>query len=137
MRLVEVIKGSVTSDQSVNSAIDFVGSIGKNPILVNDSPGFLVNRLLFPMINEAINALMEGVACKEDIDASMRLGANHPMGPLELADLIGLDTCLEVLENLFEKFEDTKFLPSPLLKSMVEKGCLGKKTGKGFYSYTN
>ena len=90
MKLVEVVKGNMTSNQSINNAIDFASSIGKKPILVNDSPGFIVNRLLFPMINEAINALMEGVACKEDIDASMRLGANHPMGPLELADLIGL-----------------------------------------------
>ncbi len=136
MKLVEVIKGRFSSAQSVDRAIGFINSLGKNPILINDSPGFLVNRLLFPMINEAIAALTENIASKEAIDASMKFGANHPMGPLELADLIGLDTCLEVLENLHKMLGDSKFMPSPLLRAKVEKGDLGRKTGQGFYSYS-
>ncbi len=135
IKLVEIAKGRVTSPENVNVIIDFVKNLKQIPIVTNDSPGFLVNRMLIPMINEAISMLEEGVASKEDIDSSMKLGAKHPMGPLELADLIGLDVCLSIMESLFERFNNPKYRPSPLMLKMVQKKYLGRKTKKGFYKY--
>jgi 3-hydroxybutyryl-CoA dehydrogenase len=134
MRLVEVVKACNTSKDTAESLISFVNKIGKYPILLDDSPGFLVNRMLIPMINEAAYVLMEGVARKEEIDASMKLGANHPMGPLELADLIGLDVCLQIMENLYAT-GDQKHKPCPLFGNMIKAGYLGRKSMKGFYDY--
>ncbi len=135
MTLVEVIKGISTSDETVEEIVSFSLAIGKTPVVVSDSPGFVANRLLMPMINEAVFVLSEGIASREDIDTVMKLGANHPMGPLELADLIGLDTCLHVMEALHSGLGEDKYRPAPMLRRMVEGGLLGRKTGKGFYEY--
>lgn len=135
MQLVEVIKGVKTSDETFAAVDDLAKKMGKTPVLVNDYPGFVANRVLQPMINEACYCLMEGVATPEAIDTVMKLGANHPMGPLALADLIGLDVCLAILEVLYTGFSDSKYRPCPLLKKMVAAGHLGRKTGQGFYKY--
>ena len=135
MPVVEVIRGAATSDATVQAALGLVERIGKTPVRVADSAGFALNRLLIPMINEAAFLLMEGVAERDDIDAVMRLGANHPMGPLALADLIGLDTCLAIMEVLHRELGDDKYRPCPLLRRMVAAGYLGRKSGRGFYSY--
>ena len=135
MRLVEIIKGLQTSPGTFDLTMDLARRLGKEPVPANDYPGFIANRVLMPMINEAVYALMEGVGKAEDIDAIMRMGANHPMGPLALADLIGLDTCLEVMKVMQEGFGDPKYRPCPLLRKYVEAGFLGKKTGRGFYTY--
>lgn len=135
MKLVEVVRGLRTADETIEGAVRFAQRLGKTPVVVKDSPGFVSNRVLMPMINEAINALMEGVASAEEIDTVMRLGANHPMGPLELADLIGLDIVLQILEVLHHDFGDPKYRPCPLLRQMVAAGKLGRKSGEGFYRY--
>lgn len=135
MKLVEIISGQRTSDETRQVTRALVEKLGKTPVAVSDYPGFVSNRLLMPMINEAVYCLMEGVASAEDIDTVMRLGMNHPMGPLALADLIGLDTCLYIMEVLYEGFGDSKYRPCPLLRRMVEAGYLGRKTGRGFYMY--
>jgi 3-hydroxybutyryl-CoA dehydrogenase len=135
MALVEVIRGIATSDETYREVEALAKRMGKTPIEVNDSPGFISNRVLMPMINEAIFALYEGVATPEAIDGVMRLGMNHPMGPLTLADFIGLDVCLAILRVLEEGFGDPKYRPCPLLVKMVDAGWLGKKSGKGFYTY--
>ena len=135
MALVEVIRGLQTSDQTHLAIIDMAKRIGKEPITVKNSPGFVVNRILLPMINEAFFVLSEGLASPEDIDAGMKLGCNQPIGPLALADLIGLDTCLAVLEVYFENFSDSKYRPCPLLREMVAAGYLGRKAGRGVYAY--
>lgn len=136
MRLVEIIRGLQTSEEVYQSIESLTKSLQKVPIEVNDFPGFISNRVLMPMINEAIYALYEGVATKEAIDEVMKLGMNHPMGPLTLADFIGLDTCLYIMETLHEGFSDDKYRPCPLLRKYVKAGWLGKKTGKGFYEYS-
>jgi 3-hydroxybutyryl-CoA dehydrogenase len=135
MKLVEVVRGMATSDETYNAVMELAAKLGKTPVGVNDYPGFVANRLLMPMINEACYALMEGVATKESIDTVMKLGMAHPMGPLTLADLIGLDVCLAIMEVLYEGFADSKYRPCPLLKNMVKAGYLGRKTGRGFYEY--
>jgi len=135
MALVEIIRALQTSDETYQSVFELTGRMGKTPVTVKDSPGFVVNRMLVPMINEAVFVLAEGVASADDIDAAMRSGANHPMGPLALADLIGLDICLSVMEVLFTEFADSKYRPCPLLKKMVDAGYLGRKSGRGFFSY--
>ena len=135
MALVEVIRALQTSDKTYNAIETLANSLGKTPVSVKDSPGFVVNRMLVPMINEAVFILYEGLAQAEDIDAAMKLGAAHPMGPLALADMIGLDVCLWVMNVLHEEFGDSKFRPCPLLKQMVDAGYLGRKTGRGFYQY--
>ncbi len=135
MELVEVIRGLRTDDATTRSVMDLARTLGKTPVEVNDFPGFVSNRILAPMINEAVFALMEGVAEAEAIDTVMRLGMNHPMGPLALADLVGLDTCLSVLEVLHRELGDDRYRPCPLLRQYVAAGWLGRKTGRGFYPY--
>ncbi len=136
MKLVELIRGFLTSDDTFAAARFFVEKIGKVPIEVKEAPGFAVNRILCPMINEAIFVFAEGVASAEDIDRAMVLGANHPIGPLALADMVGLDTLLLVLEGLHQELGEDKYRPTPLLRKMVRAGYLGRKSGKGFYDYT-
>lgn len=135
MKLVEVIKGQMTSEETCKTIIDLATAIGKTPVMVEEAPGFVVNRILIPMINEAVGIYAEGVASVEDIDSAMKLGANHPMGPLALGDLIGLDVCLAIMEVLYTEFADSKYRPHPLLKKMVRAGQLGRKSGQGFYKY--
>lgn len=135
MTLIEVIRGLATSDETFATTMALCERLGKKPVSVNDSPGFVANRVLLPMINEAIFTVMEGVASPEAVDTVMKLGTNHPMGPLELADLIGLDVCLDILEVLYKGFGDPKYRAAPLLRKMVAAGWLGRKSGRGFYSY--
>lgn len=135
MRLVEVIRGIATSDETCSTTRELVLAMGKTAIEVNDSPGFVSNRVLMPMINEAIFSLYEGVGSAEAIDQIMKLGMNHPMGPLQLADFIGLDVCLAIMNVLYDGFNDSKYRPCPLLRKYVDAGWLGRKSGKGFYEY--
>ncbi|WP_462270741.1 3-hydroxybutyryl-CoA dehydrogenase [Desulfobacter sp.] len=135
MKLVEVIKGIATSEETFKLTWDLSEKFGKVPAEANDYPGFISNRILMPMINEAVFCLYQSVGKKEDIDTVMKLGMAHPMGPLTLADLIGLDTCLAIMETLYDGFKDSKYRPCPLLRKYVEAGWLGRKTGKGFYDY--
>ncbi len=135
MKLVEVIKGLPTSEETFNLTWELSKKFGKTPAEANDFPGFIANRILMPMINEAVFCLYQSVGKAEDIDTVMKLGMNHPMGPLALADLIGLDTCLAIMETLYDGFKDSKYRPCPLLRKYVEAGWLGRKVGKGFYDY--
>ncbi|MFN3265567.1 MAG: 3-hydroxyacyl-CoA dehydrogenase family protein [Deinococcales bacterium] len=135
MALVEVIRGHLTSEETTAFVLDTAQKMGKTPVQCNDFPGFVSNRILLPMLNEAIQCVMEGVATPESIDQIMKLGMNHPMGPLTLADFIGLDTCLAIMEVLHQGLGDDKYRPSPLLRKMVQAGLLGRKSGRGFYSY--
>jgi 3-hydroxybutyryl-CoA dehydrogenase len=135
MKLVEVIPGLATSDDTFKITWDLASKFGKTPVKANDYPAFIANRILMPMINEAIYCLYHDVGTREDIDTVMKLGMNHPMGPLALADLIGLDTCLAIMETLYNSFSDSKYRPCPLLRKYVEAGWLGRKTGRGFYEY--
>ncbi len=135
MKLVELVKSIATSEGTFDTIRELTETIGKTPVAVNDYPGFISNRVLMPMINEAVYCLYEGVAAKEDIDTVMKLGMAHPMGPLTLADFIGLDVCLDIMNVLYEGFADSKYRPCPLLAKMVQAGYLGRKAGKGFYDY--
>ena len=135
MKLVEIVRGLETADETYKAVHELAERLGKEPVEVMDFPGFVSNRILMPMINEAVYCVMEGVAGPEEVDAVMKLGMNHPMGPLALADLIGLDTCLHIMEVLHEGFGDTKYRPCPLLRRYVAAGRLGRKSGKGFYEY--
>ena len=136
MKLIEIIRGVETSDDTFKTTWDLALKFGKTPVEANDYPGFIANRILMPMINEAIYCLYHGVGTREDIDTVMKLGMNHPMGPLSLADLIGLDTCLAIMDTLYDGFKDSKYRACPLLRKYVEAGWLGRKTGRGFYNYT-
>ena len=136
MKLVEVVRGVHTSEETLEFCMGFVRSLDKEPIICEDSPGFIVNRLLIPMINEACCLLECGVAVKEDIDWAMKFGANHPIGPLKLADLIGIDVCLAIMESIHVQTGDQKYRPSPLMRKMVDAGQMGRKTKKGFYEYS-
>ncbi len=136
LKLVEVIRGQQTSDETYNTVFDMAKKLGKTPVCVEEAPGFVVNRILIPMINEAVGIFAEGVASKEEIDEAMKLGANHPIGPLALGDLVGLDVCLSIMEVLYQEFADSKYRPHPLLRKMVRANQLGRKTGKGFFDYT-
>ena len=136
MKLVEVITGIATSAETRDTVIEITKKICKSPVEVKEAPGFVVNRILIPMINEAVGILAENVATAEDIDTAMKLGANHPMGPLALADLIGNDVCLAIMEILYTEFGDSKYRPNPMLRKMVRAGFLGRKTGRGFYNYS-
>ncbi len=135
MKLVEIIKSLTTSKQTVKKAEEFTLSLGKDPVVTKDRPGFIVNRILLPMLNEAVFALEEGMGTAQDIDKAMKLGTNHPMGPLELIDLIGLDVILDILDVLFEEFKDSKYRAAPFLRQMVRAGHLGSKSGIGFHDY--
>lgn len=135
MKLVEVIRGAITSDETFNVVKELAESLGKTPVEIKEAPGFVVNRILIPMINEAAFILMEGISSAEDIDQAMKLGANHPIGPLALADLIGLDVCLSIMETLYTEFGDPKYRACPLLRKMVRANQLGRKTGQGFFTY--
>ena len=136
MKLVEIINGLLTSEETNKAVTDLAAELGKSPVQVKEAPGFVVNRILIPEINEAIEILNEGIATAEDIDTAMKLGCNHPMGPLALGDLIGLDVCLAIMNTLYTEFGDSKYRPSILLKKMVRAGKLGMKTGAGFYDYS-
>jgi 3-hydroxybutyryl-CoA dehydrogenase len=136
IKLVEIIKGLATSDETRDAILKLTADLGKTPVEVSEAPGFVVNRILVPMINEAIGILADGVAKAEDIDEAMKLGANHPMGPLALGDLIGLDVCLAIMEVLYSEFGDSKYRPHPLLRKMVRAGKLGRKSGAGFFDYS-
>jgi 3-hydroxybutyryl-CoA dehydrogenase len=135
MKLVEVIPGLATSEETLKVTWTLAEQLGKTPAKASDYPGFIANRILLPMLNEAVYCLYHGVGTREDIDMVMKLGMNHPMGPLALADLIGLDTCLAIMETLYDGFKDSKYRPCPLLRKYVEAGWLGRKTGRGFYEY--
>jgi len=135
MKLVEIVNSLATSSSTTDIAHNFVLSLDKEPVITKDRPGFIVNRILFPMINEAIFVLDEGLGTAEEIDKAMKLGTNHPIGPLALADLVGLDVSLDVLDVLHNEFKDSKYRPAPLLRQMVRAGFLGRKSGKGFFDY--
>src|SRR5262249_45060723 len=137
MKLVEVVPGLQTATETITVAEALSASMGKAAVRVNDAPGFVSNRVLMPMINEAVYAVMEGVATPEAVDSVMKLGMNHPMGPLELADFIGLDVCLDIMRVLHEGFHDSKYRPCPLLEKMVNAGWLGRKSGRGFYRHAD
>ena len=135
MKLVEIIKGLATSEETKETILELTAALGKTPVEVAEAPGFVVNRVLIPLVNEGIGIYADGVADVEGVDTAMKLGANHPMGPLELGDLIGLDVCLAIMNTLYTEFGDSKYRPHPLLKKMVRAGKLGRKTGEGFYNY--
>ena len=135
MTLVEIVRGLATSDETYETTKQIAESLGKTPVQVNDFPGFVSNRVLMPMINEATYCVMEGVGTIEAVDSIMKLGMNHPMGPLALADLIGLDVCLDIMDVLYSGFADSKYRPCPLLRKMVDAGHVGRKSGRGFYNY--